>query len=339
MEKEREIQLDVIKVMASLMVITLHLGNIYLRSGYFIDKPVYQWIGHFWSITMRLCVPMFVMVSGSLFFRNKEKLKLASYYKNTLKRIVAPTIIASGFYTFVTGIQQYIFSSGIKFDVLLENIYTGNVYSHLWYMYMAIGLYLMAPILHNVYCKVNKGEFCLIGLGLTGIGVISAFLFDLPWPLLFIQYMGYFVMGRVLRELDVRISKNYLLIIGGCIWVGVYILSVMQRIYHFYENVQLYKYLSPFTILTSWILYYLMTSCEFKRMTVSLKKHIVTLSSANLWIYLVHQFFLDIVYHWILRDNSVLLHPALFIPVMSIAIYCVSFFTTRLLRRSKKGSI
>ena len=340
MKKEREIQLDVIKVIASLMVIVLHLGNIYLRAKYFGEKPVYQWIGHFCSITMRLCVPLFVMVSGYLFFGKKKKLNLIGYYKNTIARIIVPTIIASIFYTVLTGGQQFVFSDRIRFDVLLENLYTGNVYSHLWYMYMAIGLYLVAPIFHTIYCNIDKQMFFFLGIGLTGIGVVSAFLFDLPWPFLFIQYLGYFVMGKAIRDIDLAIPKKHLLLIGVGIWTIVYGFSVWQRIYHFHENIQLYKYLSPFTIVCAWIFYYVISRYDFKQMNVNLRNHIAALSSANLWIYLVHQFYLDVLFHWILRDNSVWLNPIIFIPIISVAVYYISFYSTKPLQlknRSKRG--
>ena len=39
--KQRYIDLDIIKVLASIMVIMLHLGNVYMRSPYFGDAGLH----------------------------------------------------------------------------------------------------------------------------------------------------------------------------------------------------------------------------------------------------------------------------------------------------------
>lgn len=40
--KQRELDLDFIKVVASIMVIMLHIGNVYMRSDYFGDNQIYH---------------------------------------------------------------------------------------------------------------------------------------------------------------------------------------------------------------------------------------------------------------------------------------------------------
>ncbi len=254
-------------------------------------------------------MPLFVMISGYLFF-SKEEFDIATYYKKNCRRILLPTIVAVVFYSLLTALQEKLFSIGVDWKRIAFKALSGDAYSHLWYMYMIIGLYAVAPLFMYIKKKVNIRKLIFIGIGFIFIGILSAVLFDLPWPLLFIQYLGYFIFGYCLKEKNRKCKSNiWMPLTSGLLMVFAFGVSVIQKQLHFHENIQVYKYLSPIAIVASVILFFYLTSYEWKLKEKS-RCFISQLSRANLTIYLVHQFYIDILYHWLLREKAVVLFPA-----------------------------
>lgn len=325
--KQRELDLDFIKVIASVMVIMLHIGNVYMRSDYFGGSQVYHYFGMFYSVFFRTCVPLFVMTSGYLYFESKSNNDYKAYYIKTIKRIVIPTILISIFYCAVSAIREYSLYGIVSWNKYVTDILNGNAYSHLWYMYMICGLYLFAPVLRLLRNKIEKYGVLLCGGILCAFGVCLAFLFNLPWPLLFLQYLGYFVLGWGLKNVGISNKKMKTLSLLGSmlIMLAAFLVTVLQEIYSFHPNLQIYKYLSPVTIVASIMLFWGLTGY---RINPQRGAWISQLARHNLMIYFVHQLYIDIFYHWILRDNSIYLFPLFSIPVVACVIYFLSFITS-----------
>lgn len=322
--KQRELDLDFVKVIASIMVIILHIGNVYMRSDYFGGSTVYHFCGMFYAVVCRTCVPLFVMISGYLYFDSRSYVDYKSYYINILKRIILPTIAISVFYSLVSAAREYCLKGIISWEKYGKDILSGNAYSHLWYMYMICGLYLFAPVLRLFKSRIEKCGILLFGGVLCAFGVFLALAFDLPWPLLFLQYLGYFILGWGLKRAAISNSRIKIasLIGSGWIMLVAYIVSVIQEKYSFYPGFQIYMYLSPVTIIASVMLFWGLTGCNFTWGGIS------QLARHNMGIYFIHQLYIDVLYHWILRENVVHLHPLYFVPIMAIIIYCLSFVTS-----------
>ena len=324
--KKRELDLDLIKIIASFMVIMLHLGNVYMRSDYFGGSQLYHFFGMFFAVFFRTCVPLFVMISGYLYFESNSNDDYKLYYFKTLKRIVIPTVAMSIFYCFVSILREYAISGRISWEKYINDLLSGNAYSHLWYMYMICGLYLFAPLLRLFKSKIEKCGILLCGSMLCIFGVCLAFVFDLPWPLLFLQYLGYFVLGWGLKRTVVSNNRLKAISIVGSLTIMLfaYLVTVVQEIYSFYPGLQIYKYLSPVTIIASVMLFWGLTGCKIKskpgRLISKLAKH-------NMIIYFIHQLYIDILYHWILQEKAVYLFPLFFIPIVACLIYGLSFMT------------
>lgn len=325
--KQRELDLDFIKVIASVMVIMLHIGNVYMRSDYFGGSQVYHYFGMFYSVFFRTCVPLFVMISGYLYFESKSNDDYKLYYIKTLKRIIFPTILISIFYCAISAIREYSLYGIISWNKYGKDILSGNAYSHLWYMYMICGLYLFAPILRLFRNKLEKYGILLCGGILCAFGVCLAFLFDFPWPLLFLQYLGYFVLGWGLKKNKNTNKKMKIISLIGSMLImfTAFLVTVFQEIYSFHPSLQIYKYLSPVTIVASIMLFWGLTGCKINSQT---GVWISRLAKHNLGIYFIHQLYIDILYHWILRDNAIYLFPLFFIPVVVCIIYLLSFVTS-----------
>ena len=80
--KEREYSFDILRVIAMIMVIVIHVSNVYTRSFNFIDSTSYL-IALIFNTISRVSVPIFFMISGALLLDRKFELK--KYKKRVLK--------------------------------------------------------------------------------------------------------------------------------------------------------------------------------------------------------------------------------------------------------------
>ena len=150
--KTRDISLDIIRIVATLAVVMIHCASPFV-SGYKAGTPEF-WVGNVLDGISRLGVPLFVMVSGSLFLREEKEVTVKGLFKKNVMNIGLILIVWSAFYTVVYQvIQPTIAGKAVNFNNVLSAFFKGHY--HLWYLYMTIGLYLITPFLRTFVKKSN----------------------------------------------------------------------------------------------------------------------------------------------------------------------------------------
>lgn len=89
-------------------------------------------------------VPCFIMISGMLLLNPQKKITISYLFKRYIKRIILATVIFGLIFT----ILDFIFSGDLtagNFLAGLYEIFSGGSWSHLWYLYCLIGIYLLLP--------------------------------------------------------------------------------------------------------------------------------------------------------------------------------------------------
>lgn len=151
---------DVLRLVAMLMVISAHCVDIYNATPQ--SDPLNSFWGAFIGSLMRPSVPLFAMMTGLLLLPIKESAK--DFYKRRIPRVVIPMVLWSAIYylipwmTGVAGLDKSVISTLFPFEFspsqqagdALQNIalipFTFNGYTtHMWYLYMLVGLYLFMP--------------------------------------------------------------------------------------------------------------------------------------------------------------------------------------------------
>lgn len=151
---------DVLRLVAMLMVIAAHCVDIYNATPQ--DDPMNSFWGVFIGSLMRPSVPLFAMMTGLLLLPVKESAK--EFYLKRIPRVAIPMLIWSAVYylipwlTGVAGLDKSVITTLFPFEFspsqeagdALKNIglipFTFNGYTtHMWYLYMLIGLYLLMP--------------------------------------------------------------------------------------------------------------------------------------------------------------------------------------------------
>lgn len=162
--KERKLNIDVIKCIASFFVICVHF---FLYSGYYDQsfKNRSILISSFIWIIFMTCVPLFIITTGYLM---KDKTYSRSYFLKLL-----PVL---GIYSLSAAIYTYFDVGSLKVDYfgrLLENIFTFSHYA--WYVNMYIGLYLMIPFLNVGFKSLkNRWNQCIFLLVLIVLSSLSS---------------------------------------------------------------------------------------------------------------------------------------------------------------------
>lgn len=144
------------------MVIAAHCVDIYNATPQ--SDPMNSFWGAFIGSLMRPSVPLFAMMTGLLLLPIGES--AAEFYKRRIPRVLLPMILWSAVYylipwlTGVVGLDKSVITTLFPFEFspsqetgdALKNIalipFTFNGYTtHMWYLYMLIGLYLLMPFL------------------------------------------------------------------------------------------------------------------------------------------------------------------------------------------------
>ena len=206
-ENTRDLSLDVLRVLACLMVIGIHTA---MEGWYNISPRSYNWtVLNFYDTVFRPAVPLFVMISGSLFLR-KERIDLKRLWLKSILRFFVIYIVWVVFYAVMNnGIHK-----ALADPMLVWNEITGPTPQyHLWYLRTIINLYAVAPLLQLMVRNIDRKllKYCMI-LFLV-FGILRHTVIDLPFvpkwiteqinlfvDMDLVGYAGYFILGWYLSD-------------------------------------------------------------------------------------------------------------------------------------------
>ena len=277
----------------------------------------------------RWAVPGFLMLCGAFAVERGDSLRGA------LMDLALPAFVALVVWSAVYGVAGSLLS-GAGFSLAgvwaeLKSAALGRTESHLWLMYVLLGLYLVTPILGRFARSADRGEliyFLALALVFGGVLPICQRLCpDAVWVAVLerlhihtvVCYAGCYMAGYYFRTFTIsRISEVliYLLGIGGLVvtfWGG--------RI--FGGDAGLWQsYTAPNVTLTAvafFVLFRYLLGVSEER---SRRQGMHRLGAAALGIYLIHPLFLLILGHFGLSTTS--FSAVLSIPVLALAVFLLS---------------
>lgn len=304
MDKTRKISLDVLRIIAALSVVSLHVCARYSMI-YPVASDGFR-ISNFINSLSRFGVPVFVMISGALFLNSEQELDTKHLWLHNILRIFIVYI--------VWGFAYYVFQSVYlwRFPFWKQGFVrtvTGIAYGsdHLWFLGMIIGLYALVPVLRVWLSKANRQniEYFLIIFfifqivrttveqlmrsslvsRISGMAKISEIT----------GYLGYFVMGYFLYEYEVPKRLRYCIYgsLPVCIAVN-YIVSWKFSIDENTYNPGIYDSFGLFTFIEAVALFLFVTrllkNARPGRFVVGLLKG---LAADTFGVYLIHVMILD----------------------------------------------
>lgn len=212
MVKNRVYYLDMLKIIACFAVVMIHTT----AENWYTQEITTHWlINNAYNAMSKWAVPLFVMVSGALFLSKDIPLKKL-FTKYILKMLIL---------LFVWGMLYWCFAAkSISIEVLIDSlkkILSGKVYSHLWYLFMLIGLYLITPIIRGFVKNADRTVLFYSIFLLFAIQVILPyFTSDIASLSTFIkafkisplsEYLLYYLAGYYISSFEIKKWKRIVL--------------------------------------------------------------------------------------------------------------------------------
>lgn len=323
--------LNNLRVLATISVIIVHVSSGILYKYGKVSNYVW-WIGNIYDGMVRFCVPIFLMLTGSLVLNRKYI--LSDFLKKKFSRILLPFL----FWSFIYGVLAFKdkFSENpdissleiVKWTASL--IKSGSSY-HLWYVYMIIGIYLFIPIINKWIQNSTEKEM----LYFIFIWVFTLFLKKIEIDIKFIYFsgfLGYLVLGYYLSIKSFTIKTNVLRVIA----VTLILFGVFVTIFGTYFltektgsfNDYFYEYLSLNVLIASVGVFVFFKSWKISNPIVL--SAIDFISKYSYGIYLAHVLVLKMLYF--LGINCDFINVIFAIPMItflcmfisSLLVYCVN---------------
>lgn len=249
-QKERIVELDVLRGLAFLAVVLQHAMGVYVRKAD-IQIADAAMIGILFNFT-KFAVPSFVFVTGIVLFYNYyERLDYCKFIRKRTVEIFIPYLLWTGIYEiYYNGVPPI---SLIWLKEFSKNVVLGTESYHLWFIVMIFQFYLMYPVLLASFKWLRNWVFTRLRF-VMAIGLLAALYTLLMWfsssyipgvnfqvnykviqiflveyrDRNFLYFIFYFILGGIAgvsllkwREFIIRsVSWNSFLFVTLFIWIG-----------------------------------------------------------------------------------------------------------------------
>ena len=326
-KKERIVWIDLLRVIGVIGVILIHVvsntintfGNLSNNSHTF-----YVFIHYFCSFA----VPLFVMISGMMFLGKKDLTYEKMFRKYILKIVLIILVIG----TLMILMEEIFINKNISlslFKKVFMRLIEGDIWAHMWYLYLILGLYLLTPVFTLITNNIKEKEYKNFVIILFIISILIPSLnkmFDIKIAFNMISvsgYIFYYFYGYYIYHFD--IDKKYKMFnYIACILAFAYTIYRAINI-NSLDNVYSYTTLVPFFFAS-------LTIIILKNKDIKQGKFINMIGICSLGIYVIHQLFINIIYK-VIKFDMIVSYPYIGLIIYSIIIFMCSFLVTYLLRK------
>ncbi|WKZ24016.1 MAG: acyltransferase [Candidatus Dojkabacteria bacterium] len=241
--RKREGTLDLIRIIASFGVLTIHVLAWLLEQPYTELEKYFLWVVHTLAPTG---TRLFVMITG-YFLLAYEFQKSLLVVSRKIRALFLPLFVWSLFYGVVFVLE---FSSGSLFERIetiksfLVNLLDGRPYYHLWYLFLLPFLLAVVPYLVSIRERISDMSFLKLGIFL----LLFRF-FDFAWraqqnqrvwiPLLTVDYLSLLILGYWLGRTILSMSTTQKITVRklSVLGIGISLLSSLfmpySHLFHF----------------------------------------------------------------------------------------------------------
>lgn len=345
---QRLIWADVLRIVSIFAVILIHSAAPFLVLYHQLGERIW-WVGNVYDSLSRWCVPVFIMVSGR-FVLEKSEGSFLYFFAHRLRKVLVPLLIWSGIYFLWAA---YSGGHALEWTNFFPQIFVEPLYYHLWFLYVILGLYILAPALSVGLNRISTRSTWLlmaVWILLSGVPPAAAYFAQVDlwqvdlshWTGILksvIALSGYFVLGFLWK--DIRLTPAYtvlacmlfLLGFGITAW-GTYSLTLRHQ--GEFQEV-FYEYFSFNVLLMSAAVFLVTKSLAAGTYTKMTRKGrmVQEMSADVLGIYLIHALVLNVLREGLLgwQFEPLQVHAALGIPLFAALIFFFSFLAIWILRR------
>ncbi len=327
---KRDVKLDLLRVICIFAVIIMHvIGNTVNTFG-LTGKE-----GNIYFIIQNLCyfsIPIFIMISGVVFLNRDIEVK------DIFKKYILKIFLALVFFGFCYSLLEIYFNTKTltinDFFISLKNIITGNLWAHMWYLYLVIALYLVTPII-RVIVKYSSDN--LIKYFLTLLFIFNILFIDLSKLLniniafyicISSSYLFYYLYGYYLYNKEISNNFKAVSYLLGVVSTLVIIYLAKNNIGTHFMN-----YFSTLIFLHVNSIFIFFTKFKYK-LSNGFSYVISSISKCSLGIYITHQIYINIIYKF-LKFDLILKLPYFGLCLYTLFIFIISYLVVYLLKKIK----
>lgn len=324
----RKHYLDYLKTISIFAVILIHFFTT-ARTDFPNHTLIEQGITKIFTYLLHFCVPIFFMITGTLFLNEDKKISLKKLFTKYIKKYVVVLLIFGTIFAFE---EQILKNGGVSLNTIflsIISVFTGKSWAHLWYLYELIGIFLILPFIKILSESLDRNEnykkyFFIISFIFLFIIPMAGYEIPIKFRL-FSEYIFYMFLGHSLDKIDKKkIHTKFLfwgLILSAVVLIGSAILNTL------YENFILFdaigQYNSPLICLYSTSLFLIFKENRNFDNNGKINKFTEFISNISLWIYIIHMQFINFIYKF-LKFN---IYGNLFLLKVLIAFMAVSLLS------------
>ncbi|MDA3049044.1 acyltransferase [Campylobacter sp. JMF_02 ED1] len=322
----------------------------HVSSARFYRTPIatFEWfiLDIFHNSLAYWCIPIFVMVSGMfLLDYNRYSMDIRKNFKQIFKKNILKISIALIVWSIIYRyFHAYIYDEPMLFTYNFSFLFK-HTYPHLWFLYLILGLYVLAPFLHILVRNLTKKdfEFLLIVFAICSCGYdfmsfITVAIVEHPLYLRkyipeFSGFLIFFLAGYYFSKFEVSDKakkKIYLLAIISCFF------AVLNSFCVYKFNVGLKINNANKVLHTMFIAFglFLFVKSKFSKPSVNTMfyNRISFLSSISFGIYLLHFIVLHLIV-FRLGIDALTLNPIIMVPLLSVSVFIISAFLAFILSK------
>jgi surface polysaccharide O-acyltransferase-like enzyme len=201
---------DLLRVIAIYMVMQIHTGEFeYIGNAGAVLHTAGSWAVGWTNSLFRVCVPLFVMITGFFLFPIENERK---FFRKRFTRVLIPFVIWCAVYAFYYYGQGATSLRTALLNIAKIPVNYGTEVGHLWFVYMLMAIYLIAPVFSPWIVSASRKSMELF-LALWGVTLLLPFIhlfFSQVWgecywnstPTLyyFSGFMGYAVLAAYIKR-------------------------------------------------------------------------------------------------------------------------------------------
>lgn len=306
-ERKRLYYLDVLRVIACIMIIIIHVSSVYIYMGESVVGNSYI-VGLVANTMSRSCIGLFLMISGALVL--KKSTSPSNVVKHSIKYLYLYFL-----WSFLYSLVSIVYMGDYSVENIVGSMLRGKY--HLWYLLLISFIYGIIPLFKSIDIKSLKWVcfICILfGVVFPSLNFGDWSLFENAVNSKILAYIGYFILGYLLSR-----AKGSFIFILPLVVVWVFHSDMMVRLCR--RDGVFNEYLSDYNN----ILVFIEVVCIFlivKYIITKGSRVIEIVSGATFGVYLIHVVFVDAFRSFGLFERLPVLVAALLIFLIS---FCVSW--------------
>lgn len=330
--------LSLLRILACLGIIVLHVFHYAVLGAshfqYSLSRMEQFWSDLFQNINL-WAVPIFLMVTGALLLNPQHPVTYHKIFKRYIARIGYAILLFGYIFLLIDMILGDKPWSWVSLGIGTINILTGHSWSHMWYLYLLVGLYLLLPCFRKITTNSTNKEIIYllcVGAGFLSLlpilniwGVQTDYRFSIATIYPFYLFLGYALQNRII---SIRKNQAYGLLILSIVGVIVTTLWGSARVKDYFAS-----YNSILIIVLATSVFSILSQSSRTNQANSKgygKKLLISFDKCSFGIYLIHMVFIKIVIR-VLKLN-LFLYPWAF-PFVILGVVLVSWGTVLVLHQ------